>query len=100
MMNRRTEYERTMNQYIPIAGKPAEQGLTIPRFQEGILASVLMEHALDHLARSNKFSNSEDFKQAVADLLNVTAGLPTPPILNAWDATQGVKTSGNLYGFG
>lgn len=67
MMNRRSEYAKLMNWYIPIPGKPAEQGIEVPRFHELAPVAHMMETALDHVARSDAGQASEDFmRQALS----------------------------------
>jgi hypothetical protein len=67
MMNRRSEYAKLMNWYIPIPGKPAEQGMEVPRFHELAPVAHMMETALDHVARSDLGQGSEDFmRQALS----------------------------------
>jgi hypothetical protein len=43
MLYRRDEYRQSMNLYIPIPGRPAEDGIEFPWFQEGVLPKRLIE---------------------------------------------------------
>lgn len=98
MMNRRSEYAKTMYYYVPIPGRPAEEGVEWPRFHEGSLPARMMEAGLDHMFRSAVFSESEDFHHAAASFLDVAIIPPLPPVFNTMFATQGMVGPQGVFG--
>lgn len=98
MMNGRSDYAKTMNYYIPIPGKPAEQGIEFPRFHELAPAARLMEAGLDHAFRSSIFQQNEDFAAAANSFLNTAVFPPMPPAFGAVGATQGYAVPQTLFG--
>lgn len=129
MMNGRGEYAKLMNWYIPIPGRPVEEGAEVPRFHELTIAAHGMEVALDHMVRSDVFSNGEDFMRAalsfigakdtfphdnggaifsptedaktLASAFNEAAIVPpTPPIVNAPLAVGGMVAPQGIFGGG
>lgn len=70
-MRRRSEYNGLMNWYIPIPGRPAEDGIEVPRFHELAPAAHMMEVALDHVVRSSVFHKGEDFAKTAFALVGV-----------------------------
>lgn len=100
MMNGRSEYQRTMNTYIPIPLLPAERGIEWPRFHELSPVSRMMEDALHHITGDAFFSNREDWA-AVRDAFFKTALIPPlPPAGNVVLGSQGMTPVGNIAGFG
>jgi len=95
MMNERSDTDRILNWYIPIPGKPAEQGIKIPMFQELTIVPYLTMTALDHLSRSAVFTESQDFMRAAAAYAGVVLNPPLPAAGNALLASQGMT---GLYG--
>lgn len=72
MMNGRSEYAKTMNWYIPIPGRPAEDGIEFPAFHELTIAKRMTDVAMDHLLGDSPFTEAEDMRRAamsVADVL-------------------------------
>lgn len=98
MMNRRSEYAKTMYYYIPVPGRPAEEGIEWPRFHEGSILARQMEAALDHLTRSNLFTEGEDFRNAASSWLDVAVVPPMPPVANTLFATQGMVGPQGVFG--
>lgn len=90
MMNRRSEYARVMNNYIPIPGRPAEEGIEFPRFHEAAGAAHLATIALDHAFRSAIFSEREDFTRAFSSITGAVLEPPAPPAINLALASQGL----------
>lgn len=88
--NRRSEYQRTMNTYIPIPGQPAPMGIEIPRFHEASIAHLLTEVAIDHAFRSNIFDESEDILNAANNFASVVLDPSMPPLGNAMLAKYGI----------
>jgi hypothetical protein len=98
MMNRRSEYAKTMYWYLALPGRPAEDGIEIPRFHELAPAARMMEVALDHMLRSSIFKESEDFQAAAKSFLDVAIMPPIPPSINVAFATQGIVGPQGIYG--
>lgn len=90
MMNRRSEYNQMMNFYIPVPGRPAEDGIEFPGFHELTYAKHMAEVAFDHAFRSSIFTEKEDFFAATANFLKIVAEPPVPPMLNVGLASQGM----------
>ena len=70
--NGRSEYNKTMNWYIPIPGRPAEEGIEFPAFHELTMAKRMTDVAMDHAIGDSPFTESEDMRkaaQSVADVL-------------------------------
>lgn len=93
-MNRRSDYKKTMNFYIPIPGRPAEEGIEYPRFHELAPFGRLMEAGLDHMFRTSIFSQKEDTMRTLQSLFNIVIAPPTHPLFNVQDATQGIVSTG------
>lgn len=90
MMNGRSEYNKMMNFYIPVPGRPAEDGIEMPGFHEMTYLKHLMEVGLDHAFRSSIFKESEDFWRATTGFLGIVAEPPLPPSGNILLASQGM----------
>jgi hypothetical protein len=89
-MNGRSEYNKTMMFYIPIPGRPAEEGIEWPRVHEYSIGAHMGEIAMDHAFRSSIFSEKEDFMRAAADSVGVVFDPAWPPAINAALASQGL----------
>jgi hypothetical protein len=100
MMNGRSEYQKTMNFYIPIPGLPAEQGIEFPRYHEVSIGGRMMEEALNHLYKSNIFSQSEDFDAAARSFLNVAVLPPMPPLGNVPRTVAGMSPAETAFSSG
>lgn len=97
-MNGRSDYKKTMNYYIPIPGRPAEEGIELPRFHELAPANRMMEVALDHAFRSNVFTQSEDFARTAQSFMDIAITPPAPPIVGMWAATHGMTAPTGVFG--
>lgn len=98
MMNGRSEYDKVMNHWIAIPGRPVEDGIRFPRFHEATIAGHMMEVALDHAFRSNIFPMGEDFEKAARSVGGVLEP-PWPPLVNLTLAHYGmVAPQGALSG--
>jgi hypothetical protein len=97
MMNGRSDYQKTMEYYIGIRGLPVEQGIRIPRFHELAFAARMMESALDHLFRSSRRTESEDFKRALWSILDIAIAPPTPPIMTFTLAKEGFTSPQGMF---
>jgi hypothetical protein len=126
-MRGRSEYNKLMNWYIPIPGRPAEDGFEIPRFHELAPFAHMMEVGLDHVARSSSYQASEDFMRAAFSMIglpdtfpktnggalfspgedlktlgntfmDVAVAPPTPPLANAVMASQGMVMPQGIFG--
>lgn len=97
-MLRRSDYNTLMNTYFAIPGLPAEQGIEIPGWHESRLFANMTDHTLDHMFRSNIFTEAEDFKYAANSFLQTVLVPPAPPIANLVLAKAGMTGSGNLFG--
>jgi hypothetical protein len=82
MMNRRPEYSKMMNFYIPIPGKPAEQGIEFPSFHEGSVPRYLATIALDHAFGNAFFTEKEDLLRAAEGISGVVFMPAMPPLAN------------------
>lgn len=72
MMNGRSEYNKTMNWYIPIPGRPVEEGIEFPAFHELTIAKRMTDVAMDHAFGSPMLDQGDDMAKAaksVADVL-------------------------------
>jgi hypothetical protein len=98
MMNRRSDYAKQMFMYVPIPGKPAEEGIEIPNFHEMAPAYRMMQVGLDHATRSSIFKESEDFKKAAFSFFSIAIEPPTPPVFNLAFATQGFVAPMGAFG--
>lgn len=112
MMDRRTDYEKTLWNWIGIPGVPPNQGgIPIPMFHEGSLFFRLMQAGLDHIFRptilpdlpdgrvnpmSQLHTSGEDFKAAVLSFLG-QALPPVPPIIAAPIAAYGGRVPSNMF---
>lgn len=97
MMNRRSEYNKMMNFYIPIPGKPAEQGIEMPSFHEGSIARYLTTIGLDHAYGSNFFTEKEDLLRAAQGITGVVFEPAMPPILNLPLASMGMTPMQGVF---
>ncbi len=125
-MNRRSEYAKLMNWYIPIPGRPAEDGIEVPRFHELAPVAHMMEVALNHLTQSSIWKNTDDYMKSAFSLIGVdyaphsdegalfsnsedaaavgksffeaAIAPPTPPAANALLATQGIIMPQGVFG--
>jgi hypothetical protein len=105
-MERRSDYQKTMNLYVGLPGLPPEQGLEIPLFHEGALMSRLMIEALDNAFRQGDqmVVGQEDFWNAATSWLGVVGDPALPPFIGGSMAAFGVQppfgTFGGLGRFG
>lgn len=97
-MNRRSDYAKSMYWYIPIPGRPAEEGIEIPRFHEMSIISRLTEVGMDHAFRSSFFTEKEDFEKALSSFIDVAVKPPTPPIFNLFMAQFGLVGPQGAFG--
>lgn len=98
MMNRRSEYQKLMNDYFPIPGRPAEEGIEFPRFHEVAGAANMMTAALHHMFHSSVNPETEDFKRVASSFLDAAIMPPAPPIANAYLATHGMVGPQGVFG--
>ena len=90
MMNNRSPYNTMMNFYLAIPGRPAHAGIELPgKFHETVIFSRMMEIALDHAFKSNRFGMQEDFAHAALNALKLPLSPAAHPYLNAFLATRG-----------
>lgn len=94
--NRRSEYNKTMNLYVPIPGRPAEDGIEVPMFHEGAPFRSLTSIAMDHAFRTNIFDESEDLKKAASNVAGVIFE-PNIPVWNLALASVGMVASGGVF---
>ena len=98
MMNGRNDYRKLMNYYIPIPGRPAEEGIEFPRFHELAPAAHMMETALHHTTHSSLFSQTEDFTRVAQSFFNTAINPPLPPVFGAGLATVGYSAPQGVFG--
>lgn len=97
-MNRRSDYKKTMYQYIGVPGRPPEEGIEFPRFHELAIASRMMEVALDHALGNNFFESEEDMLMAAQSWLSTTFSPAVPPLGGALLASQGMTSPQGVFG--
>lgn len=97
-MNRRTDYNKLMSFYMGVPGKPAEEGVEIPRVHEPSIAAHLMEIALDHAFRSSIHTESEDFLRAAKSFVGVVADPPWPTAWGLALAHAGMAVPMGMFG--
>lgn len=97
MMNRRSEYDKLMNVYIPVPGLPAEHGIKIPRAHEFAMPSHLAEVAMDHAFRSNIFTEQEDFMAAFKGAAGIVFDPSSSPVENLILAKHGMSGGQGMF---
>jgi len=97
-MNRRSDYNKTMNYYIPIPGLPAEYGIEFPRFHEMTPLAHMTEIALDHAFRSSLFTEEEDMRHAGANFAKVIVDPALPSWITVPLAMAGMQPPQGLSG--
>lgn len=90
MMNGRSAYNKMMNFYIPLPGRPAEEGIEFPRFHEMSAAGHMTEVALDHLVGSPVFNENEDIAAVANNFMDIAIYPPMPPLANVIAARFGM----------
>lgn len=118
MLTGRSSYNRQMNFYIPLPGRPVEDGVELTFFHELNPARVAMEVALHHMlgggvnqedfARSqpllpsdhitHRRSLKEDLMIAAHSFLDTAVIPPMPPVINAALGTMGIRGPQGLFG--
>lgn len=93
MMERRSDYQRSMNLYVGIPGAPPEHGVELPLWQEGALLARMMQVGLDHFFRPQRQldTSQDDFLHAAQTWLGNVVVPPDPSGLSALQATQGTQ---------
>lgn len=97
MMNGRSEYTKLMNWYIPVPGRPAEDGYEVPRFHEMTIVAHGMEVVLDHLVRSETFSQGEDFMRTALALVGAKDTFPKDNGGAIFNPGEDAKTLGSAF---
>jgi hypothetical protein len=93
MMNGREERQKATELYLPIAGKPPEEGITVPMPLE-LAPLIYMElNVLDTFYRKG---GGEDAKTVAHTILENFADLTTPPFIQSVVGLSGVKVPGTL----
>jgi hypothetical protein len=95
-MNRRSEYNKIMNWYIPIPGRPAEEGIEFPRFHELTAAAYMTQVAMDHLTGNAFFTEKEDLARGAAGIADVL-WFPSSGLSNFYGASSGNISSGGAF---
>jgi hypothetical protein len=95
--NYRSDYNQTMYTYIPIPGRPASEGIELPRFHETSIYARLLEAGFDHMFRSSLFHEGEDFMKALNNFAGVAIQPPVPPLFNMALATQGLSSVQGIF---
>lgn len=90
MMERRSDYDRTMNMYVAIPGLPPDRGIDIPVWQEGAMMMRLMQVGLDHFFRPTKQADGleHDFLTAGQAWLKNVVVPPDPSTVAVWQAAS------------
>lgn len=97
MMNRRSEYNKMMNFYIPIPGRPASEGIEMPSFHEMSAARYLTEIAMDHALGNAIFTQKEDLMRAAQGIAGIVFEPAYPPLVNLGLAKFGMQVSGGAF---
>jgi len=95
-MNRRSEYNKIMNWYVPIPGRPAEEGIEFPRFHELTAAAYMTQVAMDHLTGNAFFTEKEDLARGALGIADVL-WFPTSGLGSFYTATTGNVSSGGIF---
>jgi hypothetical protein len=117
MMNGRSTYNRQMNFYVPIPGRPAPHGAEITFFHELNPFRRAMEDGLHHMLGSNvpkddplsfflskpdnisaRRSLKEDMHIAAWSFMDTAVIPPMPPIINAALGTMGIRGPQGAFG--
>lgn len=97
MMYGRSEYEKLMNLWIAVPGRPVSEGINIPRYHETSVAGHLAEIGMHHAWGTNLFNLQEDFAKAAAGFADVLLP-PAPPAANLFVASLGYSVpQGGLF---
>lgn len=86
--NGRSEYSKTMNWYVPIPGRPAEEGIEFPKFHELSIAARMTDVAMDHFIGDSPFTEAEDMRKAAMSVADVLYP-PMPPVIGYGSAMGG-----------
>jgi hypothetical protein len=114
MLNGRSAYNRQMNFYIPIPGRPVEDGVEVTFFHELNPAKRAAEIALHHMLGSDmpqenlllgmpdnmttRRSLREDLMIAAHMFFDTAINPPMPPIVSAAGALAGVRMPQGAFG--
>lgn len=96
-MNGRSEYNKLMNWYFPIPGRPAEDGIEIPRFHELAPVAHMMEVALDHMVRSSVFTTGEDFMRSALSLVGAPDAFPKENAGAIFSPGEDLRVAGSTF---
>jgi hypothetical protein len=81
-----------MNFYLAIPGRPASEGVELPgKYHETVIFARMMEIALDHAFKSNRFTMGEDFRDAAWNALKIPTSPAVHPFFNMLLATRGYQ---------
>jgi hypothetical protein len=95
--NGRSEYTKTMNWYVPIPGRPVEEGIEFPKFHEMSIAARMTDVAMDHFVGDSPFTESEDMRKAAMSVAEVLFP-PVPPALGIGAAMGGFVAPQGPFG--
>jgi hypothetical protein len=96
MMNGRTEYNKIMNWYVPIPGRPVEEGIEFPRFHELTASAYMTQVAMDHAIGDPVFTEPEDMRRGAMGVADVLMP-PFPSVFNVAGATGGVTMPQGVF---
>jgi len=102
LLNRRSAYNKQMNWYIPIWGRPAEEGIEFPSFHEIAPFRRLMTIAMDHALRTDRHKMertlAQDYWNAMWATMETAVIPPMPPIMNVGLSIAGVQPMQGIWG--
>lgn len=98
-MNRRSPYKSFMTIYIPIKGRPAENGIEIPLPHELATMWAMTAAAMHHATGSELFTRADDFMRAALSMVGQTwEPADDVPVRSTWDDTfnlaRGLRDNG------
>lgn len=98
MLRGRGSYPSQMNFYIPIPGKPAEDGVEVPFFHELAPVKRLTEIGIDHMFGTPQNELRNDFWKAAHSFLDTAIIPPLPPVVAAPMAAMGINPPMGMFG--
>lgn len=97
MMEGRSDFNRMMNFYIPIEGKPASQGIELPNFHELAFARNMFIHALDQAFGRSPLTPAEAFGDTAKSFMKVAVSPPLPSFATAPAAAAGISIPSGMF---
>jgi hypothetical protein len=96
--DRRSAYTKQMNFFVPIPGRPAEDGIEVPFFHELAPVKALTEIAMDHMFGNSENSFKDEYWKAAHAFLKTAIYPPVPPAISAPAALFGFQFPQGVFG--